>query len=173
MLKALRLAIVFLGLAAGAHAQTPWSFYWITPPIDCNHWGAPIVSDYYPHCDLPGLGLVSMCPTNMGSPNSGPWQAGKPINITGGRLMQVLTDPTATGYAVVGHAQVAMGQPLDGMDVFLATGGTGTNSSRDILQPGQKIAAGRNPLSHLDGYAQCDKGQQIIYVLVGYEEATP
>jgi hypothetical protein len=150
--------LLILLVALPLSASGMWSIYWVTAPLSCfGYWAAPIVSSYgRPLCPF---GAFSICPTPGGA--AGPFDTGAPISITGWQLTQILSDPTASGYAVVGSAHATASGP-DGGDVFASGGGVGTWSRNSSLSP----ALPQGGTGHIDAYAVCDKGtQQLILVL--------
>jgi len=92
-----------------------------------------------------------------------PFDQGRPITIVGYEIVQILTEPTAQGYMVVGS-----GHGGDGADVFAMTGGIGTNSKAGFFPPGIGIAQGKERSAHIDAYGFCTSGTQRAIVNIFY-----
>jgi hypothetical protein len=146
-------ALILVPVTANAQIKTIWSIFWLTPPLSCNFWGQPMTSNYYPPCKVGGV-HVSICPQPTVSEQ--PFDQGKPITIVGWELMQILSDPTASGYMVIGSGN--SGNP--GADVFGMTGGVGTNMKNGTFPPDTGLPQGGNPgYSHIDVYGVCSGGK--------------
>lgn len=160
-------------LCCTAQADEPkmWGIYWMTEPKPCSGWGQPVTSIYYAACVIGGT-PVSICP-NMGAGGwDGPYAQKRPIKIRGAQVSQILTDPTASGYFVVGSASVS----TPGADVFASHAGVGSHSYTKNMPEGLPLYQG-NPAvgdtSHIDVYASCDKGQYQMIVVLEYEGVEP
>jgi hypothetical protein len=153
------LTVLFILLAGPASAAGLWSIYWVSAAFPCSFWGAPVVSSYgRPLCPL---GAFTICPTP--SVQGNPFDGGQAISITGWQITQILSDPTASGFMVVGSAHSTNGV-ADGGDVFASGGGVGTWTSQGSLSPG--MAQGGT--GHIDAYTSCDKGTQQLIVVLPY-----
>jgi hypothetical protein len=159
-------AALFAALLASAPASADeirpiWSIWWASNRSDCNWWGTPMVADDAP-CKIGKLSL-SICPHGP-KHSANPYDNGKPITIVGWEVVQLLTDPTASGVMILGS-----GNPY-AADVFALTGGVGTNRSSGTLPPGTGIPQGKGTgtagLGHIDVYGQCDKGMQQAFVKI-------
>lgn len=161
--RAVMLAALLVSAPASAEEIRPmWSIWWQSDQSDCNWWNTPMIAADLP-CRIGKVG-VSICPHAEHSVS--PYDRGKPITIVGWELVQLLSDPSASGAMAVGS-----GNP-NAADVFALTGGIGTNKSSGTLPPGfgipQGAGTGEEGLGYIDVYGRCDKGRQQALVKILY-----
>ncbi len=160
-------------LSAPAYAdQAEWTIWFDSGWTDCNHAGLPIVAPWAP-CAVSGVS-VSICPDPKGPPE--PWNQGQSIMITSIQIAQLLSQPTAQGWLIIGS-----GHANDGADVFGETAGVGSHKHEHTFQAGGVIPQGRiasNPgFAHLDLYGECWGGndptslQQRAQAIIHYKVA--
>lgn len=164
-------ALFFASASAYGGDARLWAIYWMTEAKVCSNWGNPLTSIYYAPCIMNGV-AVSICP-NMGAGGwNTPYSQGHSIKVRGVQASQMLTDPTASGYFVVGSASVSM----PGADVFASHAGVGSHSFAKNAPEHLPLYQG-NPVagdtSHIDVYASCDKGQYQMLVVLEYEDTSP
>jgi hypothetical protein len=159
------IAVACLAVTPAVAGSNLWSIYWKSEPLPCNGGGPPIVSAY--HRPLCPIGAYTIFPTPQVVVDN-PFDRGKPITITCYQLSQILSDPTASGYAVVGSWHVGANGENDGADVFASGAGIGSWTREKNLSAGLPQGGGND--AHIDVYAACDKGTQQILLVLEYVE---
>jgi hypothetical protein len=160
--RALLAALLSLVCASAQAGDLSGTIYWMSHPQG-SAYGAPMTSSYYVPC-MKGVGAyavqVSICP-GMGAGGRGnPYELGHLVRIKSCQATQILSDPTATGYFVIGSGGTIP-------DVFCSGGGVGTNRTDHPMPFGLIQGAGR----YIDVYAAVDKGTQQMIVVLEYEDA--
>ena|SRR6185312_5555546 len=155
-------AVLAALLVSPAQAAALWSIYFMSAPAPCGGWSAPIVSAYNrPVCPI---GPYTICPT--ASVGRNPYDQGQPITIVGYQLTQILSDPHACGYAIVGSAHGSPQQ--DGADTFASGGGCGGTWSKSKNFSPNGIPQGGGNDAHIDAYAACTTGNYQLLLVVEY-----